>query len=216
MSKSANNVVNPDETVREYGADSLRLYEMFMGPFDQPVAWSSASVVGVRRFLERVWRLEPSEKTRSSDDRVLETLLHQTIKKVGEDIEQLKMNTAVSALMILLNELEKSPSLEVYKIFLQLLSPFAPHIAAELWERSGESTTIYRSSWPEYDSSKLVSSTVTVAVQVNGKVRGKVELAPDTSEAEALQAARSVAAKWLTGPEKKAIYVPGKIINLVV
>ena len=216
MSKSANNVVNPDETVREYGADSLRLYEMFMGPFDQPVAWSSASVVGVRRFLERVWRLEPSEKTRSSDDRVLETLLHQTIKKMGEDIEQLKMNTAVSALMILLNELEKTPSLEAYKIFLQLLSPFAPHIAAELWEKLGETTSDNRSSWPEYNSSKLVSSTVTVAVQVNGKTRATIELAANATEAEALAAARGVVAKWLTKPEKRVIYVPSKIINFAV
>ena len=126
------------------------------------------------------------------------------------------MNTAVSALMILLNELEKTPSLEAYKIFLQLLAPFVPHITAELWEKSGETTTIYRSSWPEYDFSKLVSATVTVAVQVNGKVRGKVELAPDAPESEALAAARGVVGKWLTGPEKKAIYVPGKIINLVV
>ena len=215
MSKRWGNVINPDDMTARFGADALRMYEMFMGPLEAMKPWSTKNIAGLERFLERVWRLSDT-KTWSSDDQVLETLLHQTIKKVGEDIEQLKMNTAVSALMILLNELEKSPSLEVYKIFLQLLSPFAPHIAAELWERSGESTTIYRSSWPEYDSSKLVSSTVTVAVQVNGKVRGKVELAPDTSEAEALQAARSVAAKWLTGPEKKAIYVPGKIINLVV
>ncbi len=209
MSKSAGNVVNPDGAIQEHGADALRLYEMFMGPFDQPVAWSSASVVGVRRFLERVWKLAPSDSPLATST---DTLLNQTIKKVGEDIEQLKMNTAVSALMILLNELEKTPSLEAYKIFLQLLFPFAPHMASELAQMRG----ISLAEWPAYDASKLISATVTVAVQVNGKVRGKVELAPDAAEAEALQAARAVAEKWLTGPEKKAIYVPGKIINLVV
>jgi len=226
MSKRWGNVINPDDMTARFGADALRMYEMFIGPLEAMKPWSTKNIAGLERFLERVWRLgklfssgEINTTPTPAENNVaqpLETLLHQTIKKVGEDIEQLKMNTAVSALMILLNELEKTPSLEAYKIFLQLLAPFVPHITAELWEKSGETTTIYRSSWPEYDFSKLVSATVTVAVQVNGKVRGKVELAPDAPESEALAAARGVVGKWLTGPEKKAIYVPGKIINLVV
>ena len=207
MSKRWGNVINPDDMTARFGADALRMYEMFMGPLEAMKPWSTKNIAGLERFLERVWRFEPNDAAELS-----ETLLHQTIKKVGEDIEQLKMNTAVSALMILLNELEKSASKTAYETFMQLLAPFAPHMASELAEVHG----ISLAEWPAYDPSKLTSSTVTVAVQVNGKVRGKVELAPDAVESEALAAARGVVAKWLTKPEKKAIYVPGKIINLVV
>jgi len=146
----------------------------------------------------------------------LDTLLHQTIKKVGDDIENLKMNTSVSALMILLNELEKSLSREAYKIFLQLLSPFAPHITSELWERLGETGLIYQSSWPDFDESKLIAETIKIAVQINGKVRATIELSQNTTKEEALAAARAAAGKWLDAGEKKAIYIPGKIVSFAV
>jgi len=218
MSKSWGNVVSPDTIVENYGADSLRLYEMFVGPFDQPVAWNTSAISGVRRFLERVWKIKVGE---GSLDAKTETLLHQTIKKVGDDIESLKMNTAVSTLMILLNEFEK---LEVvprtaHNTFLQLLAPFAPHLAAELWEGAGESGLIYKTAWPAYDSSKIVGDVVFVVVQVNGKARATMLLSPTASESEALLAARTneQVAKWLLrGREVRTIYVPGKIVNFVL
>jgi leucyl-tRNA synthetase len=209
MSKSKGNTVSPDELVERFGADSLRLYEMFIGPFDQSVAWSTKSMSGTQRFIERVWNLAPTDAPLTDN---LDTLLNQTIKKVGEDIESLKCNTAVSALMILLNEIEKEVPRAAYTVFVQLLAPFAPHITHELAERY----QINIGEWPKFDASKLVATSVTVAVQVNGKVRATVELAPDAPEAEALQKAREVAGKWLVSGEKKVIYVPGKVINLVV
>ncbi len=212
MSKSKGNTVSPDELVERFGADTLRLYEMFIGPFDQPVVWSTQSMTGSQRFLERVWKLEPTDAPLSPK---LETLLNQTIKKVGEDIENLKMNTAVSALMILLNEMEAGVSRDAYKIFLQLLAPFAPHMANELAEQA-ELDPIDWGTWPSFDASKLAGATSTVVVQVNGKVRGKIELAVGTPEGEALAAARITAGKWLELGEKKAVYIPGKIVNFVV
>jgi leucyl-tRNA synthetase len=223
MSKSKGNTVSPDEIIERFGADSLRLYEMFLGPFDQAVAWSTVSIAGVRRFLERVWKLaEKVENKGSTLDQGssrsnLDTLLHQTIKKVSEDIESLKMNTAVSSLMILLNKMEeeKQVSKETYKTFLQLLAPFAPHIASELAEGHGTSLEF----WPTADKSKLVSATVNVAVQINGKVRASIELSVKATEAEAVTAARANpnVQKWLAlGKEIRAVYVPGKVINFVV
>jgi leucyl-tRNA synthetase len=217
MSKSFGNVVNPMDIIETYGADTLRLYEMFMGPLETHKPWSSQNIIGVRRFLERVWKL--SEKIEDLDLRSpdIEALLHQTIKKVGEDLEALKMNTAISSLMILLNELETLPNVPkaAYGMFLALLAPLAPHIANELAEKAGADI----SAWPSYDDAKLASATVVVAVQVNGKTRGTVELAPGAGEEEALAAARSEAgaAKWLAlGKEVKAVYVPGKVISFVI
>jgi leucyl-tRNA synthetase len=221
MSKSKGNVVNPDDLVESFGADSLRLFEMFLGPFDQPVAWNSNSITGVRRFLERVWKLKDKVETQGSTK--LDMLLAQTVDKVSRDIEALKMNTAVSALMILLNELEKLDAIphEAYKIFLQLLAPFAPHIAHELAEKAGydccESPPA--GGWPVVDASKLKAKIIRVTVQINGKMRASIELNPSATEAEAVRAARAdvVVTQWLAkGKEKKAIYVPGKVINFVV
>src|SRR3989338_1322482 len=214
MSKRWGNVINPDDMIERFGADALRLYEMFMGPLEAMKPWNTSNIAGVRRFLERVWRLEgqtlKSPELRSD----LDVLLNQTIKKVGDDIETLKMNTAVSALMILLNAFEKygTAPLYLYGTFLQLLAPFAPHIAHELAERSQTDLN----KWPLFDESKLASATVTIAVQVNGKVRGSIQLDAKVSEEEALAAARAAVGKWLTGPEKKAVYIPGRIVSLVV
>ncbi len=216
MSKSKGNVVNPDELVHTMGADSLRLYEMFMGPFEQAIAWSTDGVVGARRFLERVWQMQEKVATVAMTDET-EVLVHQTIRKVTEDIEALKMNTAVSALMILsnhLHELEKAPQ-EAYAALIGLLSPFVPHLAAELSEKH----QIDLSHWPQFDAQKAEPKTVVVAVQVNGKVRGSISLSPQASENEALAAARKdpQVAKWLAeGAEKRAVYVKGKVINFVL
>lgn len=210
MSKSKGNVINPDEVVGRYGADSLRMYEMFMGPLEAMKPWNTQNIMGVRRFLERVWKLEPS-------DTAGKISLDQTIKKVTNDLEALKFNTAISALMIELNEFEKQGvSREAYSKFLQLLAPFAPHTTSELWERMGKSDLIYQVSWPTYDESKLLADRVKVAVQVNGKVRGSVELSPEVGEREALEIARKEpnVAKWLAlGKEARAVYVAGKIIS---
>jgi len=241
MSKSKGNVINPDDVIDRYGADTLRLYEMFMGPFEAMKPWNTNNILGVRRFLERVWKLEEKlhretlqERGKSpaedfpmsaavaasnipSGSSASETLLHQTIKKVSDDLESLKFNTAVSSLMILLNELESLSSVpkDAYKTFLQLLAPLAPHMAAELAEAQGVSLDV----WPVVDQSKLASATVSVAVQVNGKLRATLELPADMGEGEALTTARAEAnvAKWLAlGKEVRAVYVPGKVINFVI
>ncbi|HVV15500.1 MAG TPA: leucine--tRNA ligase [Candidatus Paceibacterota bacterium] len=218
MSKSFGNVVNPMDITETYGADTLRLYEMFMGPLETHKPWSSQNIIGTRRFLERVWKLEVGD---GALDAKTETLLHQTIKKVGEDLDGLKMNTAISSLMILLNALAELPSVprEAYKIFLQMLYPLAPHIASELWEGMGESAAIHEIPWPRFDAAKIVSATAKIAVQVNGKLRATVDIPASAGEEEALAAARGEAgvAKWLAlGKEVKAVYVPGKVISFVV
>jgi len=223
MSKRWGNVINPDDMVERFGADSVRLYEMFMGPLEASKPWNTNNIMGVRRFIERVWKLEVS--TAVADGPQPEQL-HKTIKKVGEDIENLKLNTAVSSLMILLNYisvLERVPYND-YKIFLQLLTPFAPHLTSELAERSNipvDELTL----WPTFDSSKIVATSVEIAVQVGGKVRGSISISPTASQDEAVEAARGVAAilKWL--PEGalqegkggvKVIYVPGRILSFVL
>lgn len=211
MSKSKGNVVNPDDLVAEYGADTLRTYMMFMGPLEAQKPWSSKNILGVRRFLERAWKLQAGEGVLSPQT---EVLLNQTVKKVGDDIEALHLNTAISALMILLNKLEdEGAPAAAYKTFIQLLTPFAPHIAHELAERHG----LDISQWPTYEEAKLTSTLVTVAVQINGKSRTTVDLAPDAPEVEAIAAAKAAAAKWIGDSElKKVIYVPGRVINVVV
>lgn len=231
MSKRYGNVINPTDVVKTYGADAFRTYEMFMGPFENTVAWSTASITGTARFIDRVWRLSESvsadggapqgDGPRAANAEALEVLLQQTIKKVGEDIEAFKFNTAVSQMMILLNAMEKETAIakRQFEQFLQVLAPFAPHITDELWEKLGHTESIHTSQWPTYDPEKTIASTVTVAVQVNGKMRATIELAKDASEDEALSMARAhadVASKLAEGQEKRAVYVPGKIINFVV
>lgn len=219
MSKSKGNVINPDDVIERYGADTLRLYEMFMGPFEAMKPWNTQNILGVRRFLERVWKLQnrTSDVQGTSD---VQTWVHQTVQKVTDDIESLKFNTALSALMILLNNLERLSAVpkHVYKTFLQLLAPFAPHITAELWEQLGERTAIHSSVWPTADKLKIMPATVPVVVQVNGKVRATLALSADTAREDALSRARADARvqKWLAlGKEIKTVYVPGKVINFV-
>ncbi len=213
MSKSKGNVIDPDAVVRDLGADTVRMYLAFIGPYNEVGAypWNPQGTIGVRRFLERVWRLEPSIPSTTPLNDKLQTLLNQTIKKVGEDIASFKMNTAVSALMILLNELEAGAPKIAYDSFITLLAPFAPHMAHELAERHGVDLSV----WPQFDESKLSNPVVTVAVQVDGKVRAKLELSATATENEALTAARQHpgVSKWLSAGEQKAVYVPGKIIS---
>src|SRR3989344_2560936 len=234
MSKRWSNIINPDDIISTFGADTLRMYEMFMGPFDQSVSWNSNSIVGVRRFLEKVWRLKdkisnstspqtssrPSPSSRRGEGGG--GLMNLTIKKVSKDIEPMGFNTAVSTLMIFANDLEKREKIsqEEYETLLKLLAPFAPHVAEEIWSTLGvDQGSIHLESWPQYDETKLVSETVTIVVQVNGKVRGSFEVPKFVSEKEIQEKARNLPEieKWLVDKNvEKLIYVPGKLVNLVV
>ena len=217
MSKSRGNVINPDDIVREYGADTLRTYEMFIGAFDLSASWSDEGVKGCRRFLERVWKLQDimtDEEGYSSD---LETKMHQTIKKVSQDFESLKFNTAIAAMMALINEFTRKGSVTKgeYKTLLLLLNPVAPHITEELWQTIGESGFVYQQSWPVYEEEKTVENTVEIALQINGKVRGTLEIAKDEDKDAVIAKAKEALADKLTGSIVKEIYVPGRLVNIV-
>ncbi len=223
MSKRWGNVINPDDMIDQFGADAFRLYEMFMGPFTQSIAWNTDGVVGTRRFLEKVWKLRDriSNIEYRISNKDTETLLHKTIKSVTEDIEDFKFNTAVSSLMILVNALEKETNIShsTFNILLILLSPFAPHIAEELWYEMGNKKSIFLAEWPKWDKRKIVAETVKIAVQVNGKVRATVEVESGATEevVKALALADTNVQAHVAGKEiRKAIYVPGRILNLVV
>lgn len=220
MSKSKGNVIDPDEVVARLGADTVRLYLAFIGPYNEPGSypWNPDSIIGVRRFLERTWALQ--EKLIEKKSKETDVELHKTIAKLTDDIQQLKYNTAVAQMMIFLNMAEKHGiTEEQYATFLQVLAPFAPHITEELWHTLGNKKSIHIEKWPKYDSKKLKSSEITIAVQVNSKVRGTITIAPTALEKEAVIAANEneSVAKWIEGKEvKKIIYVPGRILNIVV
>lgn len=218
MSKSRGNVVNPDDIVRDYGADTLRTYEMFIGAFDLSAAWSENGVKGCRRFLERVWKLQDILTDGEDYSGDLMTKMHQTIKKVSGDYENLKYNTAIAALMTLLNDVAKKGSINraEFKTFLILLNPVAPHITEELWNACGYEGRIYQTVWPEYDEAKTVEDTVEVAVQINGKTRTVISVARDISREDAVALGKEALADKLSGNVVKEIYVPGRIINIVV
>ncbi len=220
MSKSKGNVINPDEIVDRLGADTVRLYLCFMGPYGITVnyPWDPNGVVGVRRFLERVWKLSSKvTKTEIKNSK----LLHKTIKGITEDIEDFKFNTSISKMMILMNEWEKSETVSVddFKIFLQLLAPFAPHITEELWYQLGEKESIHSVNWPKYDPSFLVDGELTIAIQVNGKLRGDFTVSADTSEDDIKTMAQNheKVLQWIDGKDiKKVIYVKGKLVSIVI
>jgi leucyl-tRNA synthetase len=217
MSKSRGNVINPDDVVALHGADTFRLYEMFMGPFDQMISWGDNNIIGVRRFVERVWKLQT--KLDTNKNQKLESLLHKTIKKVGDDIESMSFNTAVSSMMILANEMEYGVTKKDFEIFLTIMSPFAPHITEEIWHRLGHKTLLVTEKWPKFDESKIKEESVIIVVQINGKVRTQFEAKAGISENTAKEKAFSLpeVKKWLVGKEaKKVIFVPNKIINFVV
>ncbi len=221
MSKSLGNVINPDDLQEKYGTDTLRAYEMFMGPFADSMPWSTRSMIGVRRWLDRVWQLQGKVASSQTDSAVVKAQTEQTVKKVTDDIEAFKFNTCISALMELSNALKSEPviSRSLFHRFLQLFAPFAPHLAEELFEATGGSGSIQVVPWPETDPALLAVERVTVAVQMNGKLRGTVEVAPDADEVTVMALAQSdeAIARSVTGQDLlKTIYIPGKVLNLVV
>ena len=221
MSKSRGNVVNPDEIVRDYGADTMRVYEMFIGDFEKAAPWSQSSIKGSKRFLDKVWALSDKLTEGDSYRAELESAFHRTIKKVTEDIEGLKMNTAIAALMSLLNDIQGSGSINraEFKTYLILLNPFAPHMTEELWQQAGFEGMLNEAEWPKYDEAKCADSTVEIAVQVNGKIKARISVAADISAPDAIAAAKADGAVAAAIDGKniiKELYVPKKLVNIVV
>jgi len=217
MSKSRGNVVNPDDIVNEFGADTLRTYEMFIGAFELSAAWSNEGVKGCRRFLERVWKLQEIVTDEAGYSKELEIRMHQTIKKVSSDFETLKYNTAIAAMMSLINDFYKAGKVtrDEFKTLLILLNPVAPHMTEELWQIMNYGGRLYQTSWPTYEEAKTVESEVEIAVQVNGKVRATIKIAADISKEDAIAAGKAAVADKLTGQIVKEIYVPGRLVNIV-
>jgi leucyl-tRNA synthetase len=221
MSKSMFNVQNPDDLVARYGADTLRLYEMFLGPVEQAKPWDTNGIEGVFRFLKKFWRLFDASSTGSASDPGSLKVLHQTIKKITDDIERFSFNTCVSTFMICANTLGdlKCGSREVLEPLTVLIAPFAPHIAEELWHQLGHEGSVCDAQWPEYDPKMLVEDTVKYPVQFNGKMRFTIDLPAACTQEEAVAAVKASAEgqKWMGGNEpKKVIFVPKKIINIVI
>ena len=221
MSKSRGNVVNPDDIIREYGADTMRLYEMFIGDFEKAAPWSPKSIKGCRRFLDRIWNLSDILIEGDSYRPELEMAMHRTIKKVSEDIEALKFNTAIAAMMALLNDIAALGSVNRAELstLLLLLNPFAPHITEEMWQQLGFGSMANEQKWPAFDESKCRADTIEIAVQVNGKLRGRVSIPADADAPAAIAAAKAdekVAASLEGSAVVKELYVPGKLVNLVV
>ncbi len=220
MSKSRGNVVNPDDIVRDFGADTLRCYEMFIGDFEKSAPWSENGVKGCRKFLDKVWRTQELVDGDSNFEK-LETLVHQTIKKVSEDYENLKFNTAIAQLMTLLNEFNSLDKIskEQYKIFLILLNPVCPHITEEIWQRMNYEGYIHEADWPKYDESKTILDVIEMPIQINGKLRATVEISRDATEDEVYQKAieKESVTKFIEGKNVvKKIYVKGRIFNIIV
>ena len=219
MSKSRGNVVNPDDIVRDYGADTLRTYEMFIGAFDLAASWSEDGVKGCRRFLDRVWKLQDIMTDEEGYSKDLETKMHQTIQKVSFDFENLKYNTAIAAMMALINDFYKKNAVTKgeYKTLITLLNPVAPHITEEIWQAIGCEGRVYQQSWPEFDEAKTVTNTVEIAVQINGKVKATLNISKDDPKDEVIAKGKELIADKLEGKTiVKEIYVPGRIVNIVV
>jgi leucyl-tRNA synthetase len=225
MSKSKGNVINPDDLIGSHGADSLRLYEMFMGPLEDMKPWNSKGIIGVSRFLDRVSEL--TQELPRTDEKKIVSLLHKTIKKVGDDIEEFKYNTAISALMILVNEIydfkNKNNSWPLSQnnlaLFVRILEPFAPHLAEELWSQLGHAELLVKESWPKYDEALLQDDTFVLAIQINGKLRSTIEVAADITEeaVKELAFADENVKKWLEEKEViKTVYIKGKLLSIVI
>ncbi|MEG1942624.1 MAG: class I tRNA ligase family protein, partial [Angelakisella sp.] len=220
MSKSKGNVINPDDIVSEYGADTLRVYEMFIGDFEKTAPWNTSSIRGSKRFLERVWGLLDIVTNENGYSPELETSFNKMIKKVTEDVETLKFNTAIASMMGVLNEIYSKGSITRGELatYIILLNPFAPHITEEMNERIGGKAMITKQSWPTYDPAKCVDSTVEIVVQISGKIKARLTLAADSTKEQAAAAAMALPAisEALCGKTiAKEIYVPGKLYNIV-
>ncbi|MBO5142245.1 MAG: class I tRNA ligase family protein, partial [Clostridia bacterium] len=213
--------INPLDVINEHGADTLRMYEMFMGPLEADKPWSDRGVEGTRKFLDRIYRIFESGKVIDGENKNLEKVYHQTVKKVTEDFEKLSFNTAISQMMIFINAVYKEDCLpkEYAEGFVKLLSPVCPFISEELWQMLGHDNTIAFEAWPKYDASKMIDTEVEIPVQVNGKLRGKVLVAKEATQAEVAEAAKANedVLKFIEGKEiVKEIYVPGRMYTIVV
>ena len=221
MSKSRGNVINPDKVVADFGADAMRVYEMFMGPLEVVKPWNTAGIIGARRFLDRVWRLFQDDVTDGPAPIALRRVLHKTIRKVTQDIERMRFNTAIAQMMTLVNEASKETARhrEVLEAFALLLAPFAPHLGEELWERLGHEPSVVRATWPAWDEALVAEDEVKVVVQVNGKLRGDLLVPVDTPEDElrTLAMQHENVLRHVEGrPIRKVIVVPGRLVNIVV
>ena len=221
MSKSKGNVVNPDQYIDQWGADAFRTYLMFLGPFEEGGDFRDKGISGVRRFLDRLWRSVHDAERGGTADRDVQRKLHQTIRKVGDDLARLSYNTAIAAMMEYMNTMragERTPQLDEVRPLVQLVSPFAPHIAEELWAEMGGTTSVFDAGWPTFDSALVMDDRITMAVQVNGKTRGTISVTTAVTEDEALAAvmADPALAKFVTGAPKRVIFVPGRLINIIV
>ena len=220
MSKSLKNVINPDDVIRDYGADSVRMYEMFMGAFDQAIPWSTTGARGCRTFIERVWRLQEmlTDDEGMSDD--LKASVHLTVKKVSEDFDTLKFNTAIAQMMTLVNEMVRKGSVTrgEYKALLLILSPVTPHVCEEIWQLQGFGTPIYTQPWPAYDPAALVKDEVEIAIQVNGKIKGRIMVPASLTREQGDTLREHEAVKAAVGDKQivKFIFVPGRLLNIVV
>lgn len=214
MSKRFGNVVNPDMIVERYGADTMRIYEMFMGPFDQQIKWDTNSILGARRFIERIWKLKEKVGI-DTPSKHIDSVLQKAIKKVSEDVNMMHFNTAISTLMITLNEFEKEMMIpkSVYETYIQLLAPFAPHVTEEIWTKLGKKNSIHISEWPTYDSSKIQEATKVIVIQLNGKTKGTITVDGNLSEKELEKRAKEFLG---ISEAKKVIVVPGRLVNIVI
>lgn len=220
MSKSRGNVVNPDEIVDQYGADTMRLYEMFIGDFEKAAPWNSDSIKGCKRFVERFWNLTEFVSNEEGYSKDLEALMHKTIKKVTEDIDNLKCNTAIAAMMTLINKMyeKKSVTKDELRDLTIILNPFAPHVTEEVWEKMSFGGMVHDAKWPEYDDAKTVENSVEIVLQLMGKVRSRITIPVDMPKEEVIALAKAdekIAAGIAGKTIKKEIYVPGKLVNIV-
>jgi leucyl-tRNA synthetase len=221
MSKSKGNVVNPDEYIDTWGADAFRTYLMFLGPYEEGGDFRDKGISGVKRFLDRLWKSVHDAERGGTPDTEVQRKLHQTIRKVGEDISRLSYNTAIAAMMEYMNTMragERTPKVDEVRPLVQLVSPFAPHIAEELWTVLGNSTSVFDSGWPSYDPALVAEERITMAVQVNGRTRGTISVSKTATQDDAMAAAMAdpIIAKFITGPVKRIVFVPGRLLNILV
>lgn len=222
MSKSLKNVINPDDFIRNYGADSVRMYEMFMGPLRESKPWATNGFIGVYRFLDRIWRIATEKNVQDvAIPEDIDKLMHKTIKKVTEDTSSLSFNTAISQMMVFVNELNRLETVpkKTLETLTLLLSPYTPHLAEELWVMLGHEPSVSKEPWPAYDEAKTIDDTIEIVVQINGKLRSRLSMKRDASKEELLEAAKNdeKAKTWLDGKTiVKEIVVPGKLVNIVV